>query len=151
LDVLDQRMFRIETARWTRKRLALDAVEHPDESLVVLDRFPSRRFLGDRFTNVRKRVRWRHPHAAAEEDFVWSKMHVEAWRVHVLAGGVAKVARGVLLVRTLVLRKADVPVDTKHRAAVRTRIGDEAFGDPRKPRRHGGDEGAHRGLHAVPE
>src|SRR5579862_360349 len=63
----------------------------------------------------------------------------------------AEVAGGMLLVRTLVLRKAHVSIDAEHRAAVRPRVGGEALRDFRELRRHGGNERAHRRLHAVAE
>src|SRR5471032_632811 len=71
--------------------------------------------------------------------------------MHILAGGMAKMAGGMLLVRTFVLGETHVAIDAEHRAAVRPWIGGEVLRNFREPWRHRGDEVRHWRLHTILE
>src|SRR5262249_62244740 len=78
------------------------------------------------------------------------EMKIEAGRIAFLARSeVRKICRYVSLVRTLVLRKADIAIDAKQRTAARSRISDKARADPVKHRCKIRNEAEERIAHRV--
>ena len=76
-------------------------------------------------------------------------MHIETHRMRVLAQFMAKLAGRVQFVGALVFRKTHIAVNAKHRAAMRTRIGNKMRRYLAQPGRHRIDERAHRLHHRL--
>src|SRR3954467_9166556 len=127
LEVFDERMFRVEAARWARQPLALYASEFVCERLAADCLAPGCGFFCNGGAHLAQRPGFRVPQTAAEKHLARREVHVEARCVHVLAQRMAEMTGGMLLVRTLVMGKTHVAVNAEHRAAVRPRIGGELF------------------------
>jgi hypothetical protein len=67
LDVGDEGVLGIITARRADQRIAVDVAEVPDEYLVGLHLLPGRRTFGDGIAHFGQSVRRRRPHATAEK------------------------------------------------------------------------------------
>src|SRR5215813_8340277 len=84
---------------------------------------------GDLVSNLFERLGLRVPDSAADHGVAWFQMKEICRNGPVFAIRVPEVRRGVRLVRALVFRKPYVAIDTHHRAAIGTRIGDESAAD----------------------
>ena len=76
-------------------------------------------------------------------------MHIETHRMRVLTQFMAKLTGRMQFIGALVFGETHIAVNAKHRAAMRTRIGNKMRRNLLEPGRHRIDEGAHRLLHDL--
>src|SRR5580700_8991535 len=89
------------------------------------------------------------PNASAEKYISRLQVKVVAGRMNVARHDVRETRRRMRLVRPLIRREPYVAIDPKHRAALRTRIGDELRADLLEPRCKVRDEGQHWLTHVA--
>ena len=101
---------------------------------------------GDLVSKFLERLWLRLPDSAADHGVAWFQMKEICRNGPVFAIRMPEVRRGVRLVRALVFRKPYVAIDTHHRAAIGTRIGDESAADLFERRREVRDQTQERRL-----
>ena len=126
-------MIFVESTRYHSEFLATQ-LKVFTEMLVITSPFPFGRFINNRSTNLRQRVRCRAPKANTQKTFVRSNVHVVTGRVNVSAVFVSKFNSNIRFLRCFILRKPCIAVDPHQGTTHQPIIGHEVLGYFAEPR-----------------
>src|SRR6266702_206696 len=129
-EVLDERMVRVDAGRWPLEGFAFESHLAPEDFL------PPIRFIEHATADLREDRRIGMPDAGVRGALAWTQMEEKPGR-HVLRSHRLRVPEmdpDVGLVRALVRREADVPIDPGKGSAERPRVTDEVRAELLQPR-----------------